>query len=66
MHTDVPIDSVDSGVVSLRGLRLIIFLAQLNDLELWSTDIGNAYLEAIMSVFISSPAQNSEIVKDIR
>ena len=25
--TDVPIDSVYSGVVSLRGLRLIIFLA---------------------------------------
>ena len=44
--TDVPIDSVYSGVVSLRGLRLVIFLAELNDLELWSTDIGNAYLEA--------------------
>ena len=44
--TDVPIDSVYSGVVSLRGLRLIVFLAELNELELWSTDIGNAYLEA--------------------
>ena len=44
--TDVPINSVYSGVVSLRGLGLIIFLAQLNDLELWSTNIGNADLEA--------------------
>ena len=44
--TDIPVDSVYSGVVSLRGLRLIIFLAELNHLELWATDIGNAYLEA--------------------
>ena len=27
-------------------MRLVVFLAELNDLELWSTDIGNAYLEA--------------------
>jgi hypothetical protein len=44
--TPEPIDSVYSGVVSLRGLRLIIFLAELNGLEVWATDIGNAYLEA--------------------
>jgi hypothetical protein len=44
--TDVPVDSVYSGVVSLRGLRMVIFLAELNQLELWGTDIGNAYLEA--------------------
>ena len=44
--TDTPIDSVYSGVVSLRGLRTIIFLGELNDLEPWATDIGNAYLEA--------------------
>ena len=42
----MPVDSVYSGVVSLRGLRFIIFLSELNDLKLWSTDIGNAYLEA--------------------
>ena len=46
--TDIPVDSVYSGIVSLRGLRLIIFLAELNSLKLWSTDIGNAYLEAKM------------------
>jgi len=33
-------------VVSLRGLRLLVFLAELNDLDIWATDIGNAYLEA--------------------
>lgn len=44
--TDTPVDSVYSSVVSLRGLRLIVFLSELNDLELWSTDVGNAYLEA--------------------
>jgi hypothetical protein len=43
---DVPVDSVYSGVVSLQGLRMMIFLAELNQLELWATDIGNAYLEA--------------------
>jgi len=44
--TEVPLDSVYSGVVSLRGLRLLVFLAELNDLDIWATDIGNAYLEA--------------------
>ena len=44
--TDVPLDSVYSGVVSLRGLRLVLFLAELNGLDTYATDIGNAYLEA--------------------
>ena len=44
--TDVPLESVYSGVVSLQSLRLVIFLAELNGLQLYSADIGNAYLEA--------------------
>ena len=44
--TEVPLSSVYSGVVSLRGLRLLVFLAELNGLDTWATDIGNAYLEA--------------------
>ena len=44
--TEVNIDSVYSGVVSLRGIRLIVFLAELNQLVLWGADVGNAYLEA--------------------
>jgi hypothetical protein len=44
--TDVPLGSVYSGVVSLKGLRAMLFIAELNQLPIWSTDIGNAYLEA--------------------
>jgi hypothetical protein len=44
--TKVPLYSAYSGVVSLRGICLIIFLAELNGLQTWATDIGNAYLEA--------------------
>ncbi|GAX27530.1 hypothetical protein FisN_UnNu102, partial [Fistulifera solaris] len=47
--TEVPTESVYSGVVSLRGFRLVTFLAELNDLKFWATDIGNAYLEAYTS-----------------
>jgi Reverse transcriptase (RNA-dependent DNA polymerase) len=44
--TNIQLDSVYSGVVSLQGFRLVLFLAELNDLQLWATDIRNAYLEA--------------------
>jgi hypothetical protein len=40
---------VYSGVVSLHGLHIIAFLLELNGLELWATDVGNAYLEAYTS-----------------
>jgi hypothetical protein len=33
-------------VVSFRGIRLIVFFAELNKLQLWGADVGNAYLEA--------------------
>ena len=44
--TDPLLDSVYSGVVSLRSLQLVIFLAVLNGVQLYAVDIGNAYLEA--------------------
>ena len=44
--TPDPIESIYSGVVSIRALRLVIFLAKLNNLAVWGADIGNAYLEA--------------------
>ena len=44
--TPEPIENIYSGVVSLRTLRLVIFLGKLNHLDLWGADIGNAYLEA--------------------
>jgi hypothetical protein len=40
--TDIPLESVYSGVVSI-----VTFLSELNGLVLWATDIGNAYLEAL-------------------
>ena len=43
--TPDPIESIYSGVVSITSLRLVIFLAKLNNLEVWGADIGNAYLE---------------------
>ena len=30
----------------MQGIQLATFIAELNDLELWGTDIGNAYLES--------------------
>ena len=44
--TDKPLEDVYSGVLSTRSLRMVIFAAELNGLELWGADIGNAYLEA--------------------
>ena len=46
MATPEPIENIYSGVVSLRYLRLVIFLGKLNNVELWGADIGNAYREA--------------------
>jgi hypothetical protein len=45
--TDTPIDSVYSSVVPLRGVRMVIFVAELNELQSWCTDVGNAYLESL-------------------
>ena len=41
-----PAEGVYSGVVSLKSLRLVMFIAELNQLELWGADVGNAYLES--------------------
>ena len=45
--TKDPMETVYSGVVSIRNLRLAMFLAELNNLELWGADVGNAYLQAL-------------------
>ena len=44
--TDVSLSSVYSGSISSREIRLALFLAELNGLDSWGTDIGNSYLEA--------------------
>ena len=43
--TPEPVENIYPGDVSLRNLKLVIFLGKLNNLELWGADIGNAYLE---------------------
>ena len=44
--TNIPVDSVYYGVVLLRGFRLLVFLAELNGLKTWGTDISLVYLES--------------------
>ena len=45
--TEVPVESVYSGVISLCGICLMIFLAEMNQMETWGTDTSSAYLEAL-------------------
>ena len=45
--TKEPNETVYSGDISLRNLGLAMFLAELNDLQLWGADVGNAYLQAL-------------------
>ena len=61
--TDTPIDSVYSSVVSLRGIRLLTFIAELNGCDTWATDIGNAYLESYTQekVFIIAGPEFGEL-----
>ena len=61
--TDIPLESVYSGIVSLRGLRTCIFLAELNDMEPWATDISSAYLEAYTTknVYIRAGPEFNEL-----
>ena len=57
-RTGTPTGSVYSGVVSLPGIRIVTAIAEMNDLEIWGTDIGNAYLESYTTekiVFTAGP-----------
>ena len=47
--TATPSKSVYSGVVSLQGLQMCIFIGELDCMVPWATDIGNTYLEAVTS-----------------
>ena len=44
--TETPKDSVYSGVLSLRSMRLALLIGEKNGLRTMIGDIGNAYLEA--------------------
>ena len=39
--------TVYSGVVYLGNLRLAMSLVELNNLQLWGADVGNAYLQVL-------------------
>ena len=43
---DIQVKSVYSGVASLRSIQILVLIMNLNEMETWNTDIGNAYLEA--------------------
>ena len=47
--TQLPIDSIYSGVVSLCSLCILMTVAELNGLEMMAADINNAYPEALTS-----------------
>jgi len=43
---ETPMDSVCSSVVSMRGIRILTFIAELNEMEVWTADVGNTCLES--------------------
>ena len=43
--TEVFLPSIYSGVVLLRGIRLVLLLVELNGIESWETNAGSDYLE---------------------
>ena len=61
--TDVPIDSLYSGVVSLEGFIIMRFLAELNKMDTWATNIESAYLDSTTceKVFIVAGPEFAEL-----
>jgi hypothetical protein len=56
--TDPPKDSTYSGVVSIRSVKQCLLAAEMNDMEVHTADVGNAYLEAFTKekvYFIAGP-----------
>ena len=56
--TPEPDEAVYSSVATLHSLRIVIFLAELNGLNLMQGDVGNAYLESYTQekvYFIAGP-----------
>jgi hypothetical protein len=45
--TDPVKESSYSGVVSLRSMRIVLMVSELNELKTMVGDIGNAYLTAV-------------------
>ena len=45
--TKEPTETAYSRDVSLRNFRLAMFIAELNNLQLWGVDVGNTYLQPL-------------------
>ena len=45
--TKEPTETVYSGVVSFRNLRVAMFLSEQNNLQLWGAPVGNVCLQAL-------------------
>ena len=60
--TNPPKEEVYSGVVDHESVRLAMFLAQHNDLDILATDVGNAYLHGVTreKVYIIAGPEFSE------
>ena len=58
--TKEPVESIYSGVVSLKSLRMVVFLSQLNDLEIWEQMLEMHILKpTLMKSYASLLDQNS-------
>ena len=54
-------ETVYSGVVSLRKLRLAMFLPDLNNLPLWGVDIGNGSIWLLLKPLLFWKGDTSEL-----
>ena len=63
--TKEPVESIYSGVVSLRSPRMVVFLSQLNNLEIWGADAGKMHIlePTLMKSYASLLDQNSKNYK---
>ena len=59
--TPDPVENIYSGVVSLRHLRLVIFLGELNNLGLWGAYIWNLEAYTHEKLFIIAGAEFEEL-----
>ena len=57
--TDIPVEIVYSGFVSLHGIQILVFNYGINKMKTWDTDILNACFEAktLEKVYIIAGAE---------
>lgn len=55
--TEVPTQMTYSSAVTRESVKILFFLAALNELDILSTDIGNAYLQASAREHVHTTAE---------